>query len=151
MGCDVGTPLHKPCLVICNTRAACRFCSLDHGLRALSKLQFQCLNVDWNDTLLFRDLWIIAWIYEKNLWSVYCKSSSSSSKQNRNRENRGEKLTFLFSLKQIFLKTYIKLPTTFWVLEFPCPFWCHLTIETNCRPLWLLQQQQQLLFWFILL
>jgi hypothetical protein len=72
-------PLHKPCLVICNTRAACRFCSSDRGFGALSKLQFQCLNVDWNDTLFLSDLWIIAWIDEINLSSVYCKSSSSSS------------------------------------------------------------------------
>jgi hypothetical protein len=70
-------PLHKPCVVICNTCAACRFCSFDHGFGALSKLQFQCLNVDWNDTLFLRDLWIIAWIDEINLSSVYCKSSSS--------------------------------------------------------------------------
>jgi hypothetical protein len=77
-------PLYKPCLVICNTRAACRFCILDHGFGALSKLQFQCLNVDWNDTLFLRDLWIIAWIDEINLSSVYCKSSSSSSKWSYN-------------------------------------------------------------------
>jgi hypothetical protein len=71
--------MHEPCLVICNTRVACRICSVDRGFRALLKLQFQCLNVDWNDTLFLRYLWIIARMDEINLSSVYCKSSSSSS------------------------------------------------------------------------
>jgi hypothetical protein len=35
--------------------------------------------MDWNETHFFLDLWIIAWIDEINLLSVYCKSSSSSS------------------------------------------------------------------------